>query len=172
MAFLRAAGAADLDHPGGDLLSHLCRTRDLLAAWGIAETVCRAGLCHAAYGTTAFPPVLVPVTARDRLVAVIGAEAEALVYRYGACDRAAVYPGLDHRPWTMVDRFTGAATALEPAEASAFAVMTIANELDITRHATLRPDERAGIVTLIRRLAPDAPGPAALALAELDMMGP
>src|SRR5262249_50650533 len=51
LAFLEAHGAGAIEHPGGTLLAHLCRTADLLASWGASPALTVAGLCHATYGT-------------------------------------------------------------------------------------------------------------------------
>src|SRR5438552_19168009 len=106
--FLVARGAAELDHPGGTLLAHLRRTRDTLTGWGARPELCRAGLAHAAYGTDGFRHGLVELADRAVLAELIGAEAEAIVYVYGACDRAYSYPLLAGAEPRIRDRFTGA----------------------------------------------------------------
>lgn len=133
--FLREHGAETIDHPGGTLLAHLLRVRDLLAAWGADATVQFAGLCHAAYGTDGFAVSLLTTTERATLVRVIGPEAERLVYLYGSCDRGQAYPEL-HRdvvPWR--DRFTGDITSVTGTDLRAFVEITAANELDVVRHS-------------------------------------
>jgi hypothetical protein len=93
-----------------------------------------AGLCHACYGTDGFPPSLLGVDERPRLAEVIGAEAENIVYRYGSCERAAVYPRLkDVGPLVFTDRFTGEIAVIDEADAAIFVELTAANELDIVR---------------------------------------
>lgn len=150
-AFMVARGADRLDHPGGTLAEHLRRVGDLLDRLGGAEPLVRAGRAHAAYGTDGFGAVLLDHD-RERgvLRELIGADAEAQVYRYGSCDRRATWPGLaDHR--TVTDRFTGATTRLADHELRDFVDLTIVNELDVLSHA-----ERfaADIRTLVTGLAP------------------
>jgi hypothetical protein len=158
---LAATGAADLPHPGGTLLAHLRRVRDLLAGWGAPETVWLAGLCHAAYGTDGFGTALLGLTERHRLAAAIGPDAEQLVYLYGSCDRAVVHPRLGEPAVTFADRFTGAATVPPEALVRGFAEITAANELDVLRHdaglAARHGDALRGLVRRAERhLSPAA----------------
>jgi hypothetical protein len=133
--FLRSRDAAELAHPGGTLLEHLVRVRHRLADWGAPHEVQVAGLCHAAYGTDGFARSLVGLDDRPVLAALIGERAEALVYLYASCDRAATYPrfGSGHRP-VFRDRFTG--TDHDPAteDLRAFLEITAANETDVFEH--------------------------------------
>jgi hypothetical protein len=71
---------------------------------------------------------------RPVLEAVIGSEAEQLVYRYGSCDRETSWRDLaEHH--TVADRFTGTSEELEAAELREFVDLTIVNELDVLDHA-------------------------------------
>src|SRR5207247_10431313 len=73
--------------------------------------------------------------ARAALAAVIGAAAEALVYRYGSCDRSTVYPNLGGpAPVRFADRFTGTADEPGLGELRNFVELTAANELDVLAH--------------------------------------
>lgn len=71
---------------------------------------------------------------RTALAEVIGAEAEALVYLYGSCDRAAVYPQLADARVDFLDRFTGQQHVPTAPALRAFVEITAANELDVIRH--------------------------------------
>jgi hypothetical protein len=133
--FLLSLGADRVPHPGGTLHEHLLRVADLLGQWGAMPELVAAGLCHACYGTDGFDHPLLPVSDRAKLAAVIGDRAEALVYLYGSCDRAAVYPllaGVGPAPFR--DRFTGQTHTRSEADIQAFAELTAANELDIAAH--------------------------------------
>lgn len=99
VALLRALGAEGMAHPGGTLLAHLRRVQARLAVWRARPALQLAGLCHAFYGTDGFPTGLLPVDRRTDLAAVIGAEAEAIVYLYASCDRKATC-----RSWKRVKR--------------------------------------------------------------------
>ena len=62
--------------------------------------------------------------------------AESLVYPYGGCDRAAVYPVLaESGPVPFRDRFTGRVRRPPERYVRAFTELTAANELDVVRHS-------------------------------------
>ncbi|MER5529712.1 DUF6817 domain-containing protein [Streptomyces sp. NPDC002677] len=155
VALLDDLGAAGITHPGGTLLAHLQRVEEQLAVWGARPALRLAGLCHAFYGTDGFPTALLPLSRRAELVAVIGAEAEALVYLYGSCDRKATYPALAQADAAVHDRFTGRARVPGPGPCRDFAELTAANELDL---AVIDPSFRerwgAGLLTLFTRFRP------------------
>jgi hypothetical protein len=130
LAWLRSCGAESIAHAGGSLYEHLGRVAERLAGHGAGEHECRAALTHAAYGTDGFPLVLLDVAERHTLRDLIGPAAEAMVYRYGGCDRGRTWRAL---PTTGVvwSRFTGHAESPTPAELRAFADLSIVNELDV-----------------------------------------
>src|SRR5262249_38095875 len=109
---LAARGAAGISHPGGTLLAHLQRVHALLAQWGARPEMQLAGLYHAFYGTDGFATALGSPSRRDDLAAIIGEEAERLVYFYASCDRRFSYPCLAESAGPFKDRFTG--TVLHP----------------------------------------------------------
>lgn len=162
---LESLGADEIAHPGGLLLDHLRRTRDLLAAWGWSDETQLAGLCHAAYGTDGFAVPLLTLDERSRLAAVIGASSEAHVYHYASCDRKATYRQLGTDPFELTDRFTSGVIELDPIAAGPFAAITIANELDVLTHAELTDADRDGILELFAALRVYAPQTADFALA-------
>ena len=153
--FLRAAGAEEIDHPGGTLLGHLHRTGDTLRRWGAASWVEDAGRVHAACGTEGFalPP---PAVGRAGLRHVVGAPAEELVHRYGVCQRARSYRSFTtDRPFVL-DRITGRRSPLDAVALRAFVELTVANELDVLAHAprlaALHGDELARLFRAWRPL--------------------
>ncbi|MBA9005749.1 DUF6817 domain-containing protein [Thermomonospora cellulosilytica] len=87
--------------------------------------------CHAFYGTDGFATALGDPGRRGDLIEVIGPEAERLVYLYAACDRSRSYPHLTSPDGPFIDRFTGTAHRLRPADRRDFAELTVANELDV-----------------------------------------
>jgi hypothetical protein len=106
-----------------------------LSDWGADEVLQAVGLCHACYGTDGFDHAMVDVANRQTLVELIGVRAEALVYLYGSCDRASVYPLLrGDGPVAFRDRFTGCVRTLWQSEVRAFLEVTAANELDALTH--------------------------------------
>jgi hypothetical protein len=152
---LSRLGAADLAHPGGTLLAHLTRVQRRLAAWGARPALQLAGLCHAFYGTDGFPAALLPLDRRDELAAVVGAEAEALVYLYASCDRGATYPTLADADEPFHDRFTGLSHIPEPQARRDFAELSAANELDLAHlDPAFRDRWRPELLDLFTRVRP------------------
>ncbi|GAA1715105.1 DUF6817 domain-containing protein [Streptomyces yatensis] len=142
VTLLRRLGAARIAHPGGTLLAHLQRVRARLAAWGARPELQLAGLCHAFYGTDGFPVTLLPLGRRGELAAVIGAEAEAIVYLYASCDRKATCRALGDADVVFHDRFTGRAYTPEPRLLRDFAELSAANELDLVRRDPVLRERR------------------------------
>lgn len=128
--WLQSRRTATMDHPGGTLYTHLVRVHERMHTLGLADDVCLAGLAHAAYGTDGFPVVLVDWDDRGPLRDLIGEPAEALVYRYCACDRAATWRTLAETA-EVTDRFTGRVTRLDPDPLRDFVDLSIVNELDV-----------------------------------------
>ncbi len=162
----RTLGAEQIDHPGGSLHAHLRRVHALSVEWTAAPRTQLAAICHATYGTDGFRHALLSTAERQRLRHVIGPDAEALVYLYGACDRVRTYRELGRHPLIVIDRFTGRSRAIQGTELRDFAVLTIVNELDVVRHARLPASTRTEIRDLIAALANYAPEAAARALAD------
>ena len=152
--FLLDHGAGRLPHPGGTLYEHLIRVAELLAAWGASGELQVAGLCHACYGTDGFPQALLGLDERPVLSALAGDRAESLVYLYGSCDRAAVYPVLK-QPGAVpfLDRFTGRTHTPPERDIRAFTELTAANELDVIRHNAAMAAEHGAA---LRQLFADA----------------
>lgn len=133
--FLIDRGAAEIPHPGGNLFDHLIRVEEILSEWDASTALRTAGLCHATYGTDGFRTSLLGAGERAALRALIGSDAERLVYIYGCCDRNVVYPQLGaHRDIEFRDRFTGTSIPLSEVELRSFLDLTVANELDVMAH--------------------------------------
>ncbi len=154
--FLLARGAGQLAHPGGTLYEHVNRVAALLAEWGAGEDLQVAALCHACYGTDGFDQVLLGLDERPVLSALAGARVESLVYLYGNCDRAAVYPFLAGAgPVHFRDRFTGRTHTPPERDIRAFTELTAANELDVMRHSdTMAARYGASLRQLVAGAAP------------------
>ncbi|MGW4565830.1 DUF6817 domain-containing protein [Streptomyces sp. NPDC004561] len=131
VVLLREFGAESIAHPGGTLLAHLQRVQARLATWKARPALQLAGLCHAFYGTDGFPTALLPLDRRNDLAAVIGTEAEAIVYLYASCDRKATYPALNQADAAVHDRFTGRSCDPGPQGRRDFTELSAANELDL-----------------------------------------
>lgn len=161
VALLREFGAGGIAHPGGTLLTHLQRVQARLARWKARPALQLAGLCHAFYGTDGFPAALLPLERRHDLAALIGTEAEAIVYLYASCDRKATYPALHRADALFHDRFTGGSHVPEPRLRRDFTELSAANELDLAIvDSVFRDQQGPGLLALFTRLqqalSPDA----------------
>ncbi|WP_328405511.1 hypothetical protein OHS70_09285 [Streptomyces sp. NBC_00390] len=150
---MHRSGAESIAHPGGTLLAHLRRVQARLAAWRARPALQLAGLCHAFYGTDGFPTGLLPPDRRADLSAVIGAEAEAIVYLYASCDRKATYPSLSQADAAFHDRFTGRSHIPGPQLRRDFVELSAANELDLAHgDPAFRDEWGAELLGLFTRL--------------------
>jgi len=133
---LRALGAGDFQHLNGSLEAHLKGTESILAEWGSDEILRLAGLFHAAYGTAGFDEQMVSLLQRESISAIIGGDAEALVYLYCSCDRDYVFPQFGNAETIQfLDRFSGSLFVLSKEQANRFCALTVANELELV-HAS------------------------------------
>ncbi|MEU9012572.1 DUF6817 domain-containing protein [Streptomyces sp. NPDC048479] len=152
---LRDCGAENLDHPGGTLLAHLQRVQRQLHRWRARPALRLAGLCHAFYGTDGFATALLPIDRRRELEAVIGPEAESIVYLYASCDRKRSYPTLADADAAFRDRFTGRTFTPSIQQRQDFAELSVANELDIVRiDPALRVKWAPDLLVLFTRFRP------------------
>lgn len=131
-AKLESLGAGDFQHLNGSLEAHLKGTESILESWGADEILRAAGLFHAAYGTAGFDASMVSLSQRKEISAVIGNEAEALVYLYCSCDRDYVFPQFGKSaPIRFKDRFDDSSFILSYEQANLFCELTVANELEL-----------------------------------------
>ncbi|MFG1866638.1 DUF6817 domain-containing protein [Micromonospora arborensis] len=131
--WLRQQGAEQIAHPGGNLYAHLCRVSERLAVLGCGGDVQAAGLTHAVYGTDGFDLALVDRADRAVLRDLVGADAEELVYLYGACDRERTWRDLA-KTGQVFDRFVGQVTTPDAAQLRSLVHLSIVNELDVIEH--------------------------------------
>jgi hypothetical protein len=154
---LKGLGVGEFAHLNGDLESHLSGTYALLARWGNPVHVCDAGLYHAVYGTQPMERLGLPHKAyspsdRPGIREIIGAEAERLVYTYGACDRDFLYPQLGSPNPIYRDRFSGRHLELPARMLSELLEITLANELEICISGpSLKEKHREGNMWLFGR---------------------
>jgi hypothetical protein len=76
------------------------------------------------------------------------------------------YRELGRQPLPVADRFTGGSRAIHGAELHDFAVLTIANDLDVARNARLPASARGAIRGIVAALASYAPDEVARALVD------
>lgn len=129
-SLLRRREASRIDHPGGTLADHLERVYERLGRLGARDDLRLAGLGHAAYGTDGFALQLVTPAHRQALVAMLGETTEAIIYRYGACDRKKTWPGLatTREVW---NRFDGSSEVLGEGDLRDLTDLSIVNEVDV-----------------------------------------
>lgn len=153
---LASLGAGEFAHLHGSLGTHLIAVAELLKEWGADESLCCAGLFHAAYGTIGFDQSMVSLDRRQEISALIGVAAEALVYTYCACDRMKVWPQIAQgKMVTFYDRFTGAHHLIEDRELMAFCELSCANELELAfSDAEFAAQMRLKLKPLFRQWAP------------------
>ena len=129
---LLALGGDAFPHVSGSLAAHLRRTEALLRSWGSRDALCLAGLYHAVYGTDGIRGSLVGISDRHTIAEIIGAEAEALAYLYGACARREYHPRIGTPDeLRFVDRFTRAEYRISSDRLRDFCELTVANELEL-----------------------------------------
>jgi hypothetical protein len=129
---LKALGAGEFQHLNGSLAAHLRGTEALLKQWGARSALRKAGLFHAVYGTDGYQASLVDLTMRQQIEALIGTEAEALAYLYGAADRGQFYPRIGTpMQCHFTDRFSRSDHDLRPDQLADLCELILANELEI-----------------------------------------
>jgi len=129
---LETLGGDRFPHVNGSLAEHLRGTEALLRRWGSRDALCAAGLFHAVYGTAGIRGSLVGLASRGTINDLIGAEAEALAYLYGACDRATFHPRIGTpAQLRFADRFTTSQYRIGEAQLRDFCELTLANELEL-----------------------------------------
>lgn len=133
---LSKLGAGDFEHIDGVLIGHLVGTQTLLRRWRASPILQDAGLYHAAYGTAGFSEQLVSPEQRDKISAIIGKDAEKIVYLYCSCDRDYFWPQfskVDNPEFR--DRFTDQVFQLSQQQLFDFCELTAANELEIASNS-------------------------------------
>lgn len=133
---LEERGAGQVEHLAGSLLEHLRRTARTLDSWGADPVLVSAGLLHAAYGTQGFATAFFRLEERAKLRALIGEEAEAVVYAYCALDRE-YYMKAGTEVAQLCDRFRGERFTPSARMRQQLAELTAANELDVIENSLL-----------------------------------
>lgn len=147
-------GAGEFEHVDGSLIEHLEGTRCLLKEWNASDVLQDAGLYHAAYGTSAFVENLFELSQREDVVAVIGSEAENIVYHYCACDRDAFFVQFGHvKKPVFYDRITTEQSEVSIELLQQLCELTVANETDIgINNPDFVAQHGAGLVDLFNRM--------------------
>lgn len=129
-------GAHRLGHVHGNLLDHLTYTYRYLKDWGNREALCVAGLFHSVYSTHGYQSSICDINRRDKVIAIIGEEAETIVYYFAACDRDDFYPRIGTEyPVIFLNRFLKETQPLDHRLLCDLLELTMANQLEIARHS-------------------------------------
>lgn len=94
---LRRWGAANVAHSGSGFLDHLVGTYRITTNWGLDRRVRLAALFHAVYGVAMQAERVASGLPRDDLRAIIGDEAEELVWCFFTFDREKFFTALEER---------------------------------------------------------------------------
>ena len=88
---MRELVPAALAHNGEEAFdAHLVGVQSVLRSWDAPEHLCNAALFHSIYGTEGFQGFKLPLTHRDEISQLIGADAERLAWIFCMVDRASV----------------------------------------------------------------------------------
>jgi hypothetical protein len=153
-AHLVALGADTFAHVSGSLARHLIETERLLRSFGSRDALCVAGLYHAVYGTDGIRGSLTGLDRREAIAAIVGAEAEALAYLYGACAREIFHPRIGTRDeLRFADRFTASEYPISEGSLRDFCELTVANELELALTSeAFRTEYAAELCTFFGRM--------------------
>ncbi|QIN67853.1 hypothetical protein SBC1_79000 (plasmid) [Caballeronia sp. SBC1] len=132
LAFLRARGAAKIDHSGTKLLNHLLGTYDILDHAGAPEHVALAGLIHSVFGTSAFEHTVCRWDEAPLVAELAGEQAARLSLLFCRLDRrvSTINGLISGRRSDPIDRITRDALPLSPDEVVALAWLEAANLLE------------------------------------------
>jgi hypothetical protein len=159
LQFLRAFNVDRLEHTEKGLLSHLLGTRNLLESWGARHALYDAGLFHSVYGTQAYLQTAVPMSRRDEVRAIIGAEAENLVWLFCVMRRETFGDNLQRQDgFRIQDRISGEWHSLTKWEFEDLVNLGIANTLEsLPRFGWMtRRQCRAGLLPYRKAAMPGA----------------
>lgn len=158
--FLRSLGTPDVVHTSGGAFSdHLVGLYDVCRFWRLPDAYCLAAICHSIYGTMGFQGYKLPVEQRQRVVDLVGADAERIAYIFCGLDRFSQDEGIaagdrTTAPWRPRAGAPGGAAAWHAAVAEAnavdpdfwrhFTAMTLADWLQQVEDAAAVPSDYFG----------------------------
>ncbi len=149
-AFLIGLGAEERTHTGRTFLAHSLAVGAILHGWDCREAVCLAGICHSIYGTQTSKGPALGLDRRDDLRAVIGEDAESLVYLNCAVDHRSMDLALlsGEPPFRLRDRLTRSLCLLSPPVFDDLLRVHLADWLEQVPHSRIgayRPDTQTKI---------------------------
>jgi len=99
-----------------------------------------AGAFHSVYGTEEFRSRTLPLSKRATLVALIGEEAEELVYLFGAADRRSFYSFPNAGPFSVALPATGESVLIDDITYASLIEIEAANIVEQAMHQRGVPD--------------------------------
>lgn len=112
--FLRASGAERVEHSGESLLDHLLATRGVLEGWGARRELCDAALFHSVYGTQFLGDELLGTDQREKVRAMIGDDAEAVVWLWHGIKRESMAGNLGRDQDLRIELRDGSEAPITP----------------------------------------------------------
>ncbi|QHT65358.1 2OG-Fe(II) oxygenase [Rhodocytophaga rosea] len=89
--FLIESGAKKTNHSSRDIYTHLVGTANILQKIDTNTDLVLAGLFHSIYGTSCFEALNFPLNRREKIIELIGSEAERISYLYCLIERKHLY---------------------------------------------------------------------------------
>lgn len=140
IALLDGVAVDQISHFGRTLKDHLIGTHNLLDQWGNADHVCLAGLFHSVYGTKTFPQAALTSISRDNVRALIGEQAELLVYMFCKSDRRRLLLENRSAPYRWIDHRTGERADITGVVLNELVEMEVANFVEQLFHRNDKTD--------------------------------
>ncbi len=115
--YLLNHSVASAEHSGATLWDHLVGVHRILQVVGSEDYVCNAGLFHSVYGTQSFKTVSVDKGKRSEVQALIGEQAESLVWSFCMLPRPVLLESsLKQQSFDWVAKLDGVANAKQFAQ--------------------------------------------------------
>jgi hypothetical protein len=131
LQILKDAGVDRIEHSQASLYSHLVHTCRRLQRWNCPPHVTKAGLFHSAYGTETFPSSMFSIHHRRYLQALLGREAEELVFLYCVSSGASLCDCAGHGPpFSLVNWRDRTAFPIAPSLLAELLTMRLADLLE------------------------------------------
>lgn len=173
VAYLTAAGTGDSAHSTDSLLNHLIATQSIVKDWGCRQALCDAALFHSVYGTDTYLDQTLALDRRSEVAALIGPEAEHLVFLFCTKDRPSYLEAVDALPSVvpMVNRLEGGTMRLAPSDLLDIVQIEAANALE--QWGRIKPENKRRAAPMLRCIFPhvrSADGRDRIALALQDVV--
>lgn len=170
LALLKALSTDEAAHSGRTLLEHLAGTSHLLEAWGNPPDIVAAGLFHSIYGTAYYKVQSASLDRRADVAAVIGGRAEMLAFLFCVTDRPAFFHQAGEVRPVLDNRVDGTTIEVDPDTIDALIEIEVANVIEQTDPARVRPDAVARLTAMAERGRGHMSAGARAALTELSIL--